>query len=235
MSQPSFTITPISERAVVISFGNVIDIEVHSIIWALHLQISNHNFDGFTESVPAYSSLAVFYEPNIVLQNQPKGTLVFDWVSSFIKKSLEFRSTDQKSSSRLIEVPVIYDGPDLKDISNQKKIKIEDVIQLHSSKEYMVFMMGFLPGFAYMGLLDPLIATPRRSSPRTNVPAGSVGIAGNQTGIYPQSSPGGWQLIGRTPLKIFDASNESPCLFQPGDIVKFYSIDTIEFEKINEH
>jgi inhibitor of KinA len=96
-------------------------------------------------------------------------------------------------------------------------------------------MLGFLPGFPYMGMVDERIATPRKSSPRTVVPAGSVGIAGQQTGIYPLSSPGGWQLVGRTPLKIFDRKKESPCLLNPGDVVKFYSINKTEFEKLNEY
>ncbi len=118
-----------------------------------------------------------------------------------------------QSNKSVIEVPVLYDGDDLAFVAQQHQLSHEDVISIHTANEYRVFMIGFLPGFAYMGSVDQRIATPRKSTPRTAVPAGSVGIAGIQTGIYPQASPGGWQLIGRTPLKIFCVKRETPCLF----------------------
>lgn len=130
---------------------------------------------------------------------------------------------------------MLYDGDDLDFVAEQHQLSTEEVISIHTSRSYRVFMLGFLPGFPYMGTVDERIATGRRASPRSVVPAGSVGIAGMQTGIYPQSSPGGWQLVGRTPLKIFDAIKASPCLLNPGDLVTFYSINKAEFEKLNEY
>ncbi|HLZ17054.1 MAG TPA: 5-oxoprolinase subunit PxpB, partial [Cyclobacteriaceae bacterium] len=134
-----------------------------------------------------------------------------------------------------VEIPVWYEGEDLEFVSDRHGLTRSDVIAIHTSKTYRVFMIGFLPGFPYLGIVDERIATPRKSSPRTRVPPGSVGIAGFQTGIYPQASPGGWQLIGKTPIKIFDAGRTSPCLFAPGDPVRFYSIDQNEFERRNEY
>lgn len=134
-----------------------------------------------------------------------------------------------------LEIPVLYDGDDLDLVAELHQLAREEVIAIHTSRSYHVFMLGFLPGFSYMGTVDDRIATPRKSSPRILVPAGSVGIAGYQTGIYPQSSPGGWQLIGRTPLKIFDAGRSKTCLIDAGDQVKFSPISKTEFEKLNEY
>jgi inhibitor of KinA len=132
-------------------------------------------------------------------------------------------------------IPVFYNGEDLRGLAELHDLAVEEVIDLHCNKTYRVFMIGFLPGFAYMGKLDKRIATPRHASPRTQVPAGSVAIAGFQTGIYPLSSPGGWQLIGQTPKMIFDTRKEQPCLLQAGDMVQFISISQTEFEQLNEY
>lgn len=218
------TTTPLHERAALISFGNVIDIDINKKVIALHQALLQKSFDGFVESVPAYSSLAVFYHP----------PASFEKVKEFIQTLLSsLTQTEPKGAN--IEIPVLYDGDDLEFVAQQHQLTKEQVITIHTSQSYRVFMLGFLPGFPYMGTVDERIATARKSSPRTSVPAGSVGIAGMQTGIYPESSPGGWQLIGRTPLKIFDIRKDSPCLFKPGDTVKFYSVSSTEFEKRNEY
>jgi inhibitor of KinA len=141
--------------------------------------------------------------------------------------------TNEISKQRILEIPVCYAkpfAPDLETLALQNQLTTEEVIQLHTAKVYRVYMIGFLPGFAYMGKVDHRIAAPRKSQPRTNIPAGSVGIAGEQTGIYPLVSPGGWNIIGQTPLKLFDAARPDPVLFQPGDRVHFYSISQNEFE-----
>jgi inhibitor of KinA len=137
------------------------------------------------------------------------------------------------TNKRLIKIPVCYDlsfAPDLVSLAEQHQLTTDKVIQLHTGKNYRVFMIGFLPGFAYMGSVDEKINTPRLSKPRTLVPAGSVGIAGEQTGIYPFDSPGGWQLIGKTPVQMFSASRDLPCYLQPGDEVQFYPITLSEYE-----
>ncbi|HTH55378.1 MAG TPA: 5-oxoprolinase subunit PxpB [Cyclobacteriaceae bacterium] len=218
------SIVPLNETTALVSFGDNIDLDVNERIIALHHTVTNNPFQGFVESAPAYSSLAVFFRLPIRF-----GT---------VKKILETHiksSESLESHGSAIEVPVLYDGDDLDVVAQQHQLSREEVISIHAAKLYRVFMLGFLPGFPYMGTVDQRIATARKNSPRTLVPAGSVGIAGIQTGIYPQSSPGGWQLIGRTPLKIFNAKKELPCLLKPGDSVKFYSITRLEFEKLNEY
>ena len=219
----SFTITPLNETAALVSFGNIIDVDVNKKVIALHHKLCQESFDGFIESVPAYSSLAIFYRNNS-----------FDFVKDFLVTLIKSQASSESHGS-MVELPVLYDGDDLDSVAQLHHLSREKVIEIHTSKSYRVFMLGFLPGFPYMGTVDQRIATARKNSPRTIVPAGSVGIAGMQTGIYPQASPGGWQLIGRTPLKIFDVNKEPTCLLSPGGSVKFYSISKTEFEKLNEY
>ncbi len=232
----SYSITSLSERALLVSFGNVIDEATNRKIIALKQLVNQNPFYGFIESVPAYSSLAVIFDVKRVRLKNPEYKTAFDFVKEFIEMNFE-ESESQHSNLKAnnIEIPVLYDGEDLGFVSNLHKQTKEETITIHGSRAYQVFMIGFMPGFAYMGKLDERIATPRRSSPRAYVPVGSVGIAGFQTGIYPQASPGGWQLIGRTPLKVFDKAKVNPCLFAPGDNVRFYSIDKEEFIHLNEY
>jgi len=133
-----------------------------------------------------------------------------------------------------IDVPLCYGGdygPDLPEVAHLAHMAMEEVVAAHSAVTYRVFMLGFVPGFPYMGLVDPRIAVPRRAIPRIRVPRGSVGIAGRQTGIYPVETPGGWQLIGRTPIGLFDARRQPPSFFRPGDSVRFYPVDEMEFHR----
>jgi len=218
------TISQLNERAILVSFGNSIDVDVNRKVITLHKQLQRQPFAGFVESVPAYSSLAIFYHP----------PAQFETIGVFLK-NLDLSEESLIPDGSVIKVPVLYDGEDLVLLAHQHQLDRDEVISIHTSKEYRVFMLGFLPGFAYMGSVDERITTPRKSSPRTAVPPGSVGIAGIQTGIYPQASPGGWQLIGRTPIKIFDIKREQPCLLKPGDMVRFYSINETEFNKLNEY
>ncbi len=235
MKKP-YTIETLNENAVLVSFGNIINVDVNKRIVALDQQLNVAPFLGFTETVPAYCSLAVFYNPIQVHSENPDYETAFQFVTEYIKIKLTGEEIEEKDSrNKVIEIPVLYDGEDLEFVSGQHQMTREEIIEIHTSSAYHVFMIGFLPGFAYMGSLDERIATSRKSSPRTQVPAGSVGIAGFQTGIYPQSSPGGWQLIGRTPIKIFDKQKSKPCLFKPGDEVRFYSINHNEFNKLHEY
>lgn len=220
----SYSIVPLNETSALVSFGNRIELNINERVIALHNKLSKSRFEGFVESVPAYSSLAVFF-------NHPAN---FETVKKLLE-TLLVSEESSKSNGAVVEIPVLYDGEDLDFVADQHQLSSEQVISIHTSKLYRVFMLGFLPGFPYMGTVDERIATARRSSPRTVVPIGSVGIAGMQTGIYPQSSPGGWQLIGRTPLKVFDSKKESPCLLNAGDSAKFYAITKAEFENLNEY
>ena len=193
-------------------------------------------FTGFIETVPAYSSLAVFYDAVAIRKYHPAETSAFDFVKKHTEQLMAgLVDTVTENEKELIIVPVYYNGDDLDEVAGQHKISVEELVHIHTEKAYRVFMIGFQPGFAYMGKLDERIATPRKTTPRTLVPAGSVGIAGFQTGIYPFASPGGWQLIGQTPLKIFDKEQTTPCLFKAGDYIKFTAISKEEFEQSNEH
>jgi inhibitor of KinA len=186
--------------------------------------------------VPAYASLAVFFFVSIVKDNYATATTAFEFVKTFAEKLInEINTTAVIAKRKIITIPVYYNGDDLAYVAEQHGLSVEEVISIHTERHYRVYMIGFLPGFAYMGKLDERIATARHSSPRTNVKPGSVGIAGFQTGIYPLDSPGGWQLIGQTALKIFDRQKNKPCLLQAGDMIQFISISKENFESSNEY
>lgn len=217
-----------------LSFGNIIDVDINDRVLQLHQAFSKNNFAGFVETVPAYSSIAVFYDPVSVKENNKTNESPFSFVKNFTHKIIDSLTERSQQKNKVANiVPVYYNGEDLETVAKINQLTIDEIIQIHTGSSYRVFMIGFQPGFAYMGKLDERIVTPRLASPRTKVPAGSVGIAGDQTGIYPFASPGGWQLIGQTPIKIFDMKKDIPCLFKPGDEVKFISIGKTEFEQIN--
>lgn len=202
----------------------------------MHEMLIQHPFEGFIESTPAYASLAVFYDLSIVEKKCDPGSTAFEGVKMIVEKLITgIMNAMVEVKRETITIPVYYNGEDLESLAIQHQLSVEDVIRIHTGKIYRVFMIGFLPGFAYLGKVDERIATPRHSTPRTNVEAGSVGIAGLQTGIYPISSPGGWHLIGQTPVKIFDTGKEQPCLLTAGDKIQFTSISEHEFEKLNEY
>lgn len=203
---------------------------------ALQEAFANNYFTGFIESVPAYSSLAVFYDPGLIKNTDPEQTSAYEFVKEKAEGLLQAIETVTAPVETIpIQIPVFYNGADLDEVATKNKISIEELVELHANKIYRVYMIGFQPGFAYMGKLDEKIATPRKTSPRTRVPAGSVGIAGLQTGIYPFASPGGWQLIGTTPIKLFDAEKTQPCFLRAGDKVRFFQIDEKTFTELNEY
>ncbi len=218
-------IKPLGDSALLISFGETIDEEINEKVHALARAIEKAGFEWLVEVVPAYSSLAVIYDSALV-----------DFES--VKRAIEgIEIVSERFEGKLVEVPVVYGGeygPDLEFVAKYNGLSVDDVIEIHSRPIYRVYFLGFLPGFAYLGGMDERIATPRLEKPRLKVPAGSVGIAGKQTGIYPLESPGGWRLIGRTPLRLFDPSKEPPTLLQPGDRVKFVPIDESEFMEWGE-
>ncbi|MFN3850793.1 MAG: 5-oxoprolinase subunit PxpB [Spirosomataceae bacterium] len=211
-----YEIFAIGDSAVTIHFGNVIDESINDIVHALSNQIDAVGFEGFIECVPAYSSLSIFYKP--------QRNFGFDELKKWVKSQLEAIDIQQNKEYRIVEIPVVYDGEDLDFVAQYCDLTTDEVVEIHTSALYRVFMMGFLPGFAYMGGMNERIATPRKNTPRLKVPAGSVGIAGKQTGIYPLESPGGWQLIGRTNLKLFNSSKNPSTLLKAGDRVKFVRV-----------
>lgn len=229
-----YTIFPLGDSALTIDFGNCINQEVSIHVTRVFKHIQSHPFNGFIECVPAYSSLTVFYNPGALVKEIRNHETISDIVKEKLEEMLEHKSDFSPEKPRTVRVPVCYDeifGTDIKHIKQEKKISRQDIIQLHTSAEYRVYMLGFLPGFAYMGEIDKTLIMPRKPMPQ-KVQAGSVAVVGNQTGIYPINSPGGWQIIGRTPINLYemkDAGNFST-FFQPGDIVQFYSISRDEFE-----
>jgi len=225
-------ISPLGDSALLIHFGNKIDEGINKKVLHLFQQIKSTSLSYIKDVVPAYSSIAVHYNVVQVLEKSKTQT-AFKTVSKEIKKLLNGETEMLAQATRKIKIGVCYSaafGIDLEEMANKKNIFVDEIISLHMSKKYRVYTIGFLPGFAYMGEVDEKIAIPRRQQPRTNIPAGSVGIAGKQTGIYPLNSPGGWQIIGRTPVKLFDKGSDEPVFFKPGDEVEFYSITEDEFE-----
>jgi inhibitor of KinA len=228
---PRHSIFPISDSALTIDFGNVIDESINQQVLNLFRQLQQNPVAGMIEAVPAYSSLTIYYDLFQLRKSIPAGTTVYDWMSGQLQEKLEQPSTINNEETRLITIPVCYEAefaPDIEALATQKNIAVEEVIRIHSSGEYRVYMLGFLPGFCYLGEVDERIVVSRKPQPQTVV-AGSVGIAGKQTGIYPMASPGGWQIIGRTPLKLFDAQKEQPALLMAGDRIRFTSITKNEF------
>jgi len=210
------TLKPLGDSALLVNFGNEIDPRLNGRVHALAALIDSAPLAGIRETVPAYATLLVHYDPLALTYSQ-----LADW----IRGRLDSVDSAATRVSRRIEVPTRYNGADLEAVAALHHLSAADVIRLHSGREYLVYMMGFTPGFPYMGTLDESINTPRLETPRTLVKAGTVAIAGAQTGIYPLDSPGGWRLIGWTPLTLFDPASESPFLFAPGDTVRFIPME----------
>ena len=208
-------------------FGNEISKEINAQIRAFNILLKESGIAGIVETIPTYRSLLIQYDPGIISYKSLEGKL---------KKLLARLDSVEIPPSEVLEVPVLYGGeemgPDLKFVAENAKMSEEEVIKLHSEPEYLIYMLGFTPGFTSLGGLNDAIETPRLKTPRVKIPAGSVGIAGKQTGVYPIDSPGGWQLIGRTPLKMYDADREKPILPEAGQYIKFVPIDRAEFDRI---
>jgi len=224
---PACKIFPLGDSALTIDFGNRIDDATNDLVMSLFTQLQHH-FPFVLDAVPAYSSLTIHYDVSALRTTEKTA---FDTVREMIIPLLKNNECTFRPG-RQLKIPVCYAkpfAPDIEEMAAQKNISIEDLIEMHTARTYRVYMIGFLPGFAYMGKVDERLATARKAQPRTQVPEGSVGIAGGQTGIYPLTSPGGWNIIGRTPLKLFDAEKDEPAFFQPGDEVTFYSITEDEF------
>jgi inhibitor of KinA len=235
MSQlPPYKISPLGDGALIIDFGNIIDESINKLVHSVFYQFQNDPIQGMIEAVPAYSSLTIFYDVLFIRNKLNKQITAFEWVSECLKKYISTENIEAGDPQILIRMPACYEkdyAPDLDLLATQNKISTDEIIRLHTSTIYRVYMLGFLPGFAYMGMVDEKISSSRKQQPAT-VEAGSIGIAGRQTGIYPLRSPGGWQIIGRTPLKLFDKEKINPVLFKSGDKVQFYSITKDEFEDI---
>ena len=217
------------DRALIIEFGERIDVVLSSQIAALAQQLRDSQPIGVLDIVPAYATLALHYDPAAV----GAGASPYETLCDIIARWLQMQSTAIAGTGRQIDIPVCYGGafgPDLDALARAAGLSSGEVIALHTGSTYHVHMLGFVPGFAYLGGLDARIAMPRRETPRAHVPAGSVAIAGQQTGIYPLDTPGGWHIIGRTPLQLFTPDSSPPSLLNAGDRVRFVQISPVQFE-----
>lgn len=235
-ANPKLPVYSLSEQAVTIEFGREIDQETLERITGFDQLLSQNPFPGFVTSVPAYTTLSVFFDPVRVIQpDELPGRDCFEKVSGYLSQLYEKRGNTNAAPGDIVTIPVCYDpelGPDIVEVAEIHNLTIDAVIQLHSAAEYRVHMIGFMPGFAYLGGMSEALSTPRKSTPRKAVPAGAVGIAGKQTGIYPLQTPGGWQLIGQTPVKLFDVTRTQPSLLNAGDRVIFKPVSRLEFDNL---
>jgi len=217
-------IIPASDSSLLVVFGNAISPELHERVIALFRAFQARNDPRIRNLHPGYASLLIDFDPL---------RLAHDELTSAVQQLADTSDFTADKSSSVVTIPVCYDvefGPDLLDVAQHARLPPEEVIRLHSGVTYLVYFLGFSPGFVYLGGLPEILYTPRLATPRPSIAGGSVGIAGSQTGIYPVDSPGGWKLIGRTPVRMFDPEATPPTRLQPGDRMKFDPIDRERFE-----
>lgn len=216
------------DKAVVMEFGNEISKDINAKIRNVVKSVEEAKVDGIVELLPTYRSLMIMYDPLKIEYSELISTL--DFMSS---KQVD----NEEEKIKIVEFPTVYGGeygPDINFVAEHNNIAVDEVIKIHTGTDYLVYMMGFTPGFTYLGGMSDKIVTPRLASPRTKIPAGSVGIAGAQTGMYPSETPGGWQLIGRTPLKLYDSDKEPPVMLSAGDYVRYVSVSEEEYLEIKK-
>lgn len=224
MADVRFLLT--GDTSLTVEFGNEISQTINTRIRAFNIALEKSNIPGIVETVPTYRSLMVHYDPGVIL---------YDALVGRMQALLGQLDHITIPPSDVLEIPVLYggeEGPDLDFVAQHAGKTVQEVIDIHTSTEYLIYMLGFTPGFTYLGGMSEAIATPRLKTPRVKIPAGSVGIAGAQTGVYPIDSPGGWQLIGRTPVRMYDPDRETPILPQAGQYIHFYPIDRTEYDRI---
>jgi inhibitor of KinA len=221
-------ILPAGDQALLVEFGQVIAPELSANVRALRQSLHRIPIHGILDTIPSYASLLVEYDPSFVSS---------EVLSMEIRRRLPPRTEELDRKPELFRLPTIYGGefgPDLDEVARHAGLTAEEVVALHSNRDYLVYFIGFTPGFPYLGGLDERIAMPRLPNPRLIIPGGSVGIAGVQTGIYPRESPGGWRLIGQTPIPLFNLQADPPALLQPGAWVRFRSVEEVEFAFIQQ-
>lgn len=229
MNHTQLLFQPAGDKAIIAELGNTIDPETNRQVHSLVQAIDRMEIYGILDLVPSYGSLLINFDPM---------RISIDKLKSRIVELNNGPINNETSVKRVVHLPVFYGGnhgPDIKFVAEHACLTVEEVINLHSSIDYFIYMMGFAPGFPYLGELPKNLATPRLQTPRTHIPAGSVGIAESQTGVYPTTSPGGWQVIGRTPLKLFDVRRKYPALLLAGDFVRFIPMTgKQEYERIRK-
>lgn len=215
---------PLGDNAITVEFGNEVSLELNQLAIALAEHFRSNPFAGLIEAVPAYASTTFFFSVPEVRENYSEFTTAFGAVKSIVEDAIPQLSTLPGAESQIVEIPMIITSEtaiDLDAVAEFSGLMPDEVISIFLERTYNVFMIGFLPGFAYMGIVDERIAMPRKKTPRTKVPKGSVAIGGSQTGVYPLESPGGWNIIGRTEMVMFDPNADPLCPLTAGDRVKF--------------
>ncbi|VBB09804.1 allophanate hydrolase subunit 1 [Lucifera butyrica] len=237
-AETGIRLQPLGESAILVEFGQEIRPEIHRKVKTFTAYLEQHPFPGMIEYVAAFASVTVYYDPiqaksQEIIHGGDSGPSVCQMIAARLQEMVSKLDYAAEDTPRIVEIPVCYGGemgPDLAYVAEHNGLTAAEVIEIHSGGEYLVYMLGFAPGFPYLGGMSERIATPRRQSPRMSIPAGSVGIAGMQTGVYPIATPGGWQLIGRTPLALFRPGTNPPTLLQAGDVIKFRAISCREYE-----
>lgn len=222
-----FRIEPAGDAALRVELPARVDEEISARVTAIAETVRSRWADIVKDAVVGYHTLTVYFDPL---------TIDGRWLEEELAVIAADTGVVPGASRGQLEIPVCYGGelgPDLADVAHAAGCSEEEVIVLHTARNYRVFVVGFVPGFGYMGPVDPRLALPRRRTPRIRVPAGSVALAGGQTGIYPMETPGGWHLIGRTPIRPFDPARVQPVLFRPGDAVRFRSVSRAEFDEMS--
>ena len=207
---------PLGDSALTLVFGDSIDPGTHQRVMAVTRRLQSAPLRSVREVVPAYTTISIWFDP---LERDAAGL-----AAELLDMAAGTPATEPVSAGREWVIPVRYDGPDLAGVAETLGLSVAEVVRRHQETPYRVYLLGFVPGFAFLGLLDPALVLPRRSSPRPKVPAGSVGIAGVQTGIYPIDTPGGWHLLGRTDLVLFDPRRNPPALLEVGDTIRFEAV-----------
>jgi inhibitor of KinA len=226
---PSPRYLPAGDSALIVEIGNSISPHVNRMVHNLARAVEKEGITGVIDLTPSYRSLLVYYDSLTIAASELQKKL-----HTLYGSLLEGASGGK---ARIVHVPTLYGGdmgPDLEFVAQHNNLTTQEVIRIHSGTDYLVYMLGFSPGYPYLGGMSERIATPRLKTPRTAVPAGSVALAEKQTGVYPSETPGGWQILGRTPLKFFDATREPPSLVEPGDYIRFVAIDSEEYARIKK-
>ncbi len=234
MEQIDIQIQPLNEMAVQISVGHTISPHIQRQVRAIGTYIESHPFAGYKECVVSYTAVTIVYDPFIV-RTQEKTDNAQQFVKAYAKQAVQQADMDSLPQARDVVIPVCYGGaygPDLEEVAQTLHMTPEEVVRIHTSSTYLVYMIGFCPGYPYMGGLDKRLWIPRRQTPRLAIPARSVAIAGQQAGIYPMETPGGWHLLGRTAVDLFTPDADTPSLLQAGDVVHFKAITEEEYKQI---
>lgn len=221
-------VLPVGDRAVTVEFGNEIDEKTNAHLMGFINALSTQKLKGIEEFVPSFRAVLIHYNP---------GILSYEKMKKIIEEALSKPFEDATHTRRIVEIPVCYEkncAPDIDFVAEHAGLSIDEVIEIHSKNPYLIYMIGFLPGFPYLGGLDERIHTPRLESPRLKLEEGSVGIGGGQTGLYPLESPGGWRIIGLTPVKCYNPAKDNPIPYRAGDYIKFSPISYDEYLRLKE-